>query len=158
MSITELEILAELKDEVRRRLPSGKTVFEQARDQELGDRAANAKWIKLHFSQLVEQIQSTAYKVYLEAERPAVAEAIRAVFVPLLSEQPSIDEFFGLFRDFFHAFDRLFLGLTQGRRPRAGKAFEHVIKLLFTTLEYPYTPQAIIRLCLKTSCFAEVSP
>ena len=44
----------------------------------------------------------------------------------------------------FWALDRFFLGLTQGRRPCAGKAFEHVIKVLFNTLEYPYTPQAII--------------
>lgn len=46
--------------------------------------------------------------------------------------------------DNFPAFDRFFLGLTQGRRVRAGKAFELVIRTLFVLLKYPFTAQAVI--------------
>jgi hypothetical protein len=44
----------------------------------------------------------------------------------------------------FFALDRFFLGLTQGRRPRAGAAFELIIRRLFVALKYPFTAQAII--------------
>jgi hypothetical protein len=44
----------------------------------------------------------------------------------------------------FYALDRFFLGLTQGRRPRAGAAFELVIRRLFVALNYPFTSQAVI--------------
>ncbi|MGB8769827.1 MAG: type II restriction endonuclease [Candidatus Korobacteraceae bacterium] len=44
----------------------------------------------------------------------------------------------------FYALDRFFLGLTQGRRPRAGAAFELVIRRLFVALNYPFSPQPII--------------
>lgn len=45
---------------------------------------------------------------------------------------------------YFYALDRFFLGLTQGRRPRAGGAFELLIKELFVRLQYPFSPQPII--------------
>lgn len=34
--------------------------------------------------------------------------------------------------------------MTQGRRPRAGAAFELIIRRLFVALKYPFTAQAII--------------
>lgn len=45
---------------------------------------------------------------------------------------------------YFYALDRFFLGLTQGRRPRAGKAFEMLIRELFVRLKYPFSAQPII--------------
>lgn len=62
----------------------------------------------------------------------------------MLPSKPTKADVFKLLRERFWTLDKVFLGLTQGRRPRAGKAFEHVIKVLFTALGYPYDPQPII--------------
>ena len=45
---------------------------------------------------------------------------------------------------YFYGLDRFFLGLTQGRRPRAGKAFEMLIREVFVRLKYPFSAQPII--------------
>ena len=46
--------------------------------------------------------------------------------------------------DYFRALDRFFLRLTQGRRPRAGGAFEYLLRELFVRLRYPFASQPII--------------
>lgn len=126
------------------KLPGGPEICCAATDECLADGSEDMEWIKSHFSELVESIQLCAYRKYLEAERPAAARAFREVLRPQLPENPTADDFFDLLEARFFALDKFFLGLTQGRRPRAGNAFEHVIKVLFTKLGYPYTPQPII--------------
>jgi hypothetical protein len=125
-------------------LPSGYDICVAAMREVIGPNANNAAWIKESFSRLVEEIQIKAYEMYLEAERPAVVAAFRQVFEPQLGPTPSREDFFNLLRDNFRALDRFFLGLTQGRRPRAGKAFEYVIKVLFDQIGYPYSAQPVI--------------
>lgn len=70
--------------------------------------------------------------------------AFRSVFGNELSQSPTRDEFFSLLTNNFHVLDKFFLGLTQGRRPRAGKAFEQIIHVLFEKLGYPFSSQPII--------------
>lgn len=110
----------------------------------LRDKDNDIDWIKLNFSSLVEDVQFRAYDIYLRKERPAAVRAFDTVLKPLIPENPTKDDLIRLLSNYFWALDKFFLGLTQGRRPRAGKAFEYIIKYLFDKLEYPYTPQAII--------------
>ena len=140
--MTEEEVLNALKEEFT--LPSGYAICVQAMRNILGDHESDKEWIKANFSDLIERVQLEAYHLYLKTERPAANTAFRKVFGGGLSSGASADELFDLLEANFWALDRFFLGLTQGRRPRAGSAFEHVIKVLFNTLGYPYTPQAII--------------
>ncbi|BAV34770.1 restriction endonuclease [Sulfuricaulis limicola] len=138
----EEEVLEALKESFD--IPGGSEITAGAMKQVLGKKVNDKEWIKKNFSDLIEEIQLIAYDHYLRAERPAGADAFRKVFTSLLPEKPVADDFFNLLEKNFWALDRFFLGLTQGRRPRAGKAFEHVINKLFTTLGYPYTSQPII--------------
>ena len=62
----------------------------------------------------------------------------------MLSSDADAHDLFLLLEKNFWALDRFFLGLTQGRRPRAGNAFEMVLQMLFDKLEYPYARQPII--------------
>jgi len=140
--MTEEKILKALKKELR--LPSGYDICVQAMKDILGEKQNNKTWIKRNFSYLVEKVQLKAYELYLGAERPAVTSAFKIVLGKELPAQATSEDFFELLKRNFWALDKFFLGLTQGRRPRAGKAFEHVIKVLFKTLGYPYTPQAVI--------------
>ena len=140
--MTEEEVLKALKKELK--LPSGDEICVQAMRNILGNHESDKDWIKKNVSELVEKVQLDAYGLYLKAERPAVNRAFKKVLGGELPSGASSAQFFDLLEANFWALDRFFLGLTQGRRPRAGKAFEHVIKVLFKTLGYPYTPQAII--------------
>jgi hypothetical protein len=140
---TDDEVLALLANGFRRRIPPGRAIAARAVAKSLGDRDRDVEWIKQNFSALVEQVQADAYEEYKQAERIAGADTIAEVFIGLLGGR-SAEDTVKLFGTHFFALDRFFLGLTQGRRPRAGKAFEFLIKELFIRLRYPFTSQPII--------------
>ncbi|MBW1796586.1 MAG: hypothetical protein JRJ38_19590 [Deltaproteobacteria bacterium] len=140
--MTKEEVLKALKKEFK--IPSGYDICVVAMRNILGDHKSDKKWIKENFSDLIEKVQIEAYNLYLKAERPAANRAFKKVLGKKLPSGASKDQFFNMLEANFWVLDQFFLGLTQGRRPRAGKAFEHVIKVLFNTLGYPYTPQAVI--------------
>jgi restriction endonuclease EcoRII-like protein len=140
---TDDEVLALLANGFRRRIPPGRAIAARAVGKALGDRDRDIEWIKQNFSALVEQVQADAYEEYKQGERIAGADTIAEVFIGLLGGR-SAEDTVTLFGTHFFALDRFFLGLTQGRRPRAGKAFEYLIKELFIRLGYPFTSQPII--------------
>jgi hypothetical protein len=142
MPLTDAEVLDQLRDFFRERIPRGIQIADAAVARAL--RGHDPEWIKLHFSELVEAVQIDAYKEYLAAEATTGRETLASVFLPLSGENPTAQNLMDTIGRHFFALDRFFLGLTQGRRPRAGKAFELLIRELFVRLQYPFTPQAII--------------
>jgi len=138
------KVLLELKKNLKKHLPSGIDIIYRTIESYGGKKLQNVSWIKKNFSKIIEEVQLHAYDLYKVEERNSVAITFREVFGKQLKESSSKEDFFGLLEKNFWALDRFFLGLTQGRRPRAGKAFEYIIKHLFDILEYPYTPQPII--------------
>jgi hypothetical protein len=142
--VNEQEILSLLTQHFRKNLPTGNQICTEAIKNQLAKNKDNAAWIKSHFSELIESTQIKAYEIYQAKERYAASLAMREVFDKLLPDKPSKEDFFKLLENNFWVLDRFFLSLTQGRRPRAGSAFEHIIKVLFGILGYPYTPQAVI--------------
>jgi hypothetical protein len=99
----------------------------------------DSKWIKRNFSKLVEQVQLDAYYEYLEAEHRVGGEILAEVFLPLVNDKAKAAEFVAVLGKYFESLDRFFLGLTNGRRPRAGKAFEFFIRQAFEKLGYPFS-------------------
>ena len=140
----EEKVWLELKKNLHKHLPSGSEIICRTIDSYGGKKLKDASWIKKNFSKIIEEVQLQAYDLYKLEERKSVAKAFREVFGKKLNESSKKEDFFNLLEENFWALDRFFLGLTQGRRPRAGKAFEHIIKHLFNVLNYPYTPQPII--------------
>lgn len=136
-----LELLRKKRDTL---LPNGRDISTAAINKELGSNRKNSTWIKSNFSKLIEDTQITAYKIYLNKERTIIPSIIREVFGTILPQQPSADDLFKALEDNFAALDQFFLSLSQSRRARAGKTFEHIIKVLFTILEYPYSPHPVI--------------
>jgi hypothetical protein len=141
--LTDEEVLKLLAEGFQKRIPPGRQIAARAVAKGLGDRDGDVEWIKANFSSLVEQVQADAYEDYKQAERIAGADTIAEVFIGLLGGH-SAEDTVRLFGTHFFALDRFFLGLTQGRRPRAGKAFEYLIKELFIRLRYPFSSQPII--------------
>jgi hypothetical protein len=136
------KVLQELRDSLA--IPPGPEICRRAMSSVLGDKADDAAWIKGHFSYLVSQVQKEAYEIYLTEEKPAAMAALREVLLSRLSPSPSANDLLTVMEDNFSALDKFFLGLAQGRKPRAGKAFEHVIRHLFAALGYPYASQPVI--------------
>lgn len=104
----------------------------------------DVEWIKTHFSELVESIQIGAYEAYLSAESEIGHETLRTAFSELVPPTAERNETIETISRCFPALDRFFLGLTQSRRPRAGKAFEVLMRELFVRLNYPHSSQPII--------------
>ena len=127
-----------------RSIPSGNEIAARAVHNALADRVGDDAWIRQNFSNLVEHVQIDAYEEYRAAEQVAGSMALAEVFLPLIGEHADARQMVDVLGQYFYSLDRFFLGLTQGRRPRAGKAFELLIRELFVRLQYPFSSQPII--------------
>jgi hypothetical protein len=136
------DVHALLKQGFARRIPSGGDIAQRAVAAFLSEHADNPEWIKANFSDLVERVQQEAYQQYLRAESAVGSKLLIDTFGALAGPNATGHQVLDLIGANFHALDRFFLGLTQSRRPRAGSAFEYVIRTLFTTLRYPFTARA----------------
>jgi len=134
----------QLRKAFQREIPSGNQIAATAVNKALRGRDVDNDWIRQNFSNLVEHVQIDAYSEYLAAEQIAGSRALARVFLPLIGEHATAAQTVEMLGRYFYALDRFFLGLTQGRRPRAGKAFELLIRELFIRLRYPFTSQPII--------------
>jgi hypothetical protein len=138
------DVHASLKSAFNRTIPSGQSIARRAVDSVLAGHEHDAPWIKENFSQLVEDIQLRAFEEYVQAEQTSGSAALREVFLRLAGGTASAAAVPELLGDYFPSLDKFFLGLTQGRRVRAGRTFEHLIRDLFERLGYPFTRQPII--------------
>jgi hypothetical protein len=141
---TPEEVHERLRHAFKKGIPSGRTIARRAVTRALEKHEAHPEWIKDHFSKLVEEVQLDAYKEYQEAEATLGGEVLKDVFLPLVGKDWPAERVLKFVGTYFYSLDRFFLGLTQGRRPRAGGAFELLIKDFFVRLKYPFTPQAVI--------------
>ena len=123
-----------------KQIPSAVEVTRQAIQEALGSPPYDVVFIKDNFSDLVHDLQTRAYGLYLEAERRACGP-ILAEYVATNAASRSDQSLLGSFSESFFVLDRFCLSLTQSRRTRAGTAFETVVTTLFEALGYPYTAQ-----------------
>ncbi len=142
--LSDKQVQERLRQAFKQRIPSGHDIAARAVAKALAGHENDVGWIKANFSKLVEKVQKDAYKEYLEAERDAGSEAIAEVFTPVIGANSKARDAIRLIGGHFHALDGFYLGLTQGRRPRAGKTFEYLIRKLFGRLGYPFTSQPLI--------------
>ena len=141
LSKEDEHLAAMLKKARARLLPSGRAVTKQAIEELCFPNGVPVPNIKERFSELVNDVQIRAYEIYLNSESPAVTQAMAEVFRPMLPADATADDMLALLGKHSRALDKLFLGLSQGRKSRAGSAFEYVVSELFSHLNYPYTPQ-----------------
>lgn len=142
--LSDEQVFGRLKKAFRESVPSGSVIAKQTVKSALAEHEGDIDWIKGNFSRLVEQVQLAAYRKYQESERTGGRRSIEKVFLPLVGENATARDAIDVIGRHFHALDRFFLGLTQGRRPRAGKAFELLIRELFVRLSYPFAAQPLI--------------
>lgn len=140
----EPSVAEQLKRHFQANVPRGREIARAALADFLGANSKNTEWIKSNFSEIVEEVQTRAYYKYLDHEAAAGAAAFREVFLPMAGKNATAMDVLEVFANHFYDLDRFFLGLTQGRRPRAGNAFEYLIKETFETLGYPFSSQAVI--------------
>lgn len=140
---TRSEIHEALATTFQRHLPSGAVLTKAVIEERLGE-DADTEWIKSHFSELVDGIQSAVYQRYLDSEFIAGMAAIFETFRARIPENASSEAALRSVSESFRDLDRFFLSISQGRKPRAGSVFEAVIRTLFSQLSYPFTAQAVI--------------
>jgi len=142
--MSEDKVLDAMKRKRDQLIPSGPEIMIEATRRVIADNRKNPEYIKSHFSKLVGEIESLAYKIYKEAEKKSTVKIFREVFSKKLPEKPKADDFFQLLDSHYSSINAFFLSLSQSRKARAGKAFEHIIHTLFDNLDYPYSSQKVI--------------
>ncbi len=142
--MSQQKTLSDLKKIKNKILPSGPEIMKLAIEKVLISSRRKPEFIKSNFSQLVAEIEKVAYQIYRKEEQDSVAQAFRNVFSNKLSSNPTKNDFFDLLNSNYSAINDFFLSLSQSRKARAGKAFEHIIRTLFNQLDYPYTSQPVI--------------
>ena len=100
--------------------------------------------IKKKFSLYVDKIGAMAFDIYLKTEQEAGHKAIKEYLASEVPPGATKDEAIEITAKHFKEFDRFFLSLSQSRKPRAGGAFEDIIKMLFKRLKYPFQEQQVI--------------
>ena len=141
---TNKQIHEKLKRAFQEQMPGGQKIAARAVTKCLRGHENDPVWLKKNFSRLVERAQLSAYADYREAEARIGASALSSVFLPLVGRRSSPRAALNRLGKNYRALDRFFLGLRQGRRPRAGNTFKLLTRELFVRLEYPFTAQAVI--------------
>jgi hypothetical protein len=103
-----------------------------------------AAWAKKHFSESIDRIGKEAYGIFLAEQQKAGQRAIELYFDKRVPAKASRQGILKVVANNFHELDRFFLSLAQSRKPRAGGAFEGMIKNLFKKLNYPFAEQQVI--------------
>lgn len=122
--------------------PSG--IADKAVKRVLGDTGGDPAYITENFSELVEQLQITAYDIYLEEQEKTGQRVIQEYLQTNIPESADRDEIITEAAAAFDELDKFFLSLTQSRRQRAGVAFEDIIETLFKRLNYPFDEQPVL--------------
>jgi hypothetical protein len=101
------------------------------------------KWIAGHLSELVEELQESAYDLYLQHADQAGVKALQTVFTNLLPKGATAEDAVKLVATHYKDIDAFNLSVSQGRRSRAGKAFAVLMEALLERLGIPYTAEVI---------------
>jgi hypothetical protein len=125
----------------RKKILSPRRVIEKAIQNKLVPPNDGPDYIKNNFSELIEQIQKDAYEIYLREEESVGKEVITQYIKNRLSPSSTVDDVIEIIGSLFSDLDKFFLSLTNSRRPRAGGAFEIILKTLFKKLGYPFDEQ-----------------
>ncbi len=115
-----------LFDDFKRAVPVNTVLCSKAADVVLKGKSESE--IKTNFSALFDQMQDEIYQQYLKAEN----DAGQAVIDKLLAATGTVR-----FRDM----NTFLMSIFQSRKSRAGKAFEYIIRELFSRLSYPFAEQ-----------------
>lgn len=131
-----------LSEEFKKHVASAEQVINIAVERKLA--RIKKEQVKTTFSQLVEETLSEAYSIYLESEDKSWQKAIAAYINQKTHSSDGRVELILLLQKNFKDFDNFFLSVFQSRKPRAGGAFETIIRILFRRLDYPFEEQQII--------------
>ncbi|MEZ5942493.1 MAG: type II restriction endonuclease [Planctomycetaceae bacterium] len=112
-------------------------------EAQLGD---STERLKATFDDVILQAEQIAYNKYLNAEAVYGGQILTAFLNELFGEDLSADlaTMEREFRQHFHLLDKFFLSLAQGRKSRAGSAFEFFHHALFRKLGYPFEEQTLL--------------
>jgi len=106
--------------------------------------ANTVSYTKKNFSKIIDKIGEEAYKIFLAEQEKAGKRAVKRYFDSLIPQSSPRASSIEIVASSFKEFDRFFLSLAQSRKPRAGSAFEGLIKSLFKKLNYPFAEQQVI--------------
>ncbi|MEX0622253.1 MAG: type II restriction endonuclease [Candidatus Woykebacteria bacterium] len=143
MNVSDLKKFAEQKGI---ELESQDQIAEEASNNITNKYKFTTEQIKENFDMLLYETEREAYQVYLRYEKLYGEKVFEAFVAELVSkgEIKDIRDVGKVLSGHFHTLDRFFLSLSQSRKSRAGKSFEHIHNALFKELNYKFDEQQVI--------------
>jgi hypothetical protein len=129
-------VAQQLVTQFRAAIPANDVIIHQALQQVLAPYGGDVERIKTQISKIISDSEERAYQLYKEAQKPALAHALRSVFsaMPAADRAATIEQF----ANSAEALDAFFLSVSQGRKARAGGAVETFFDVLFRGMGYPF--------------------
>jgi len=124
-----VEWVMTLFNEFKKNVPSNDVLCSKAADVILAGEGCVE--IKNNFSHYFEELQKEIYNQYLFAQE----KSGQLIIDQQILEKGTIH---------FNDMDKLLMSIFQSRKSRAGKAFEYIIRELFSRLSYPFSEQVNI--------------
>ena len=119
----------DLFKEFKKEVPDNHILCSRAADIVLS--GYSAKDIKKNFSSLFAKMQDEIYQQYLLSQNLAGQKIIDNIII----KNGKVD---------FEEMNSFFMSIFQSRKSRAGKAFEYIIREMFSRLSYPFAEQVNI--------------
>lgn len=102
--------------------------------------------VKANFDHLVLETEKEAHRVYRNYEREYAGEVLAALISHLVErgEIGGVGDVGSILGAHSDLLDKFYMSLAQGRKARAGRAFEQFHNNFFRRLDYPFTEQPVI--------------
>ncbi len=102
--------------------------------------------MKINFDRLIEESEQEAHRIYRIHEREYSKQVVSLYVTYLVKENgiSDLNEVSNILGANASTLDKFFLSMAQGRKARAGSAFESFHKDLFRRLGYPFSEQQVI--------------
>ncbi|MBC8526762.1 MAG: hypothetical protein ISS28_03430 [Candidatus Cloacimonetes bacterium] len=122
-------------------MPSGKQLAEFAQEKLI------IKNVEKNFNSYLRELLNNEFDLYKEYEKKCTIKIFEEAFQRKLFKFPkdnSQKSFLGFFDQYYDDFWKVFLGISQSRKTRAGGSFENHLRFLFSKINYPYDMQTTL--------------
>lgn len=137
-------VTEQLVAQFRSRIPRNDDVVRQALREILAPFLGDVEAIRDNVSRVIVDAEHLAHQKYTDAQGPAQASAIRAVFRDMLPPPATGAEAIECIAQHVAALDAFFLSVAQGRKARAGTAVETFFDTLFRAMGFPFEREHVV--------------
>lgn len=133
-----------LAAQFRLAIPKNEDIVREALREVLLPFEGDVEQVKANVSAIIVDSEARAHQKYKDAQRDALARALKVVLGQLLPSEASGQDAVNLIASNAEGLDQFFLSVSQGRKSRAGAAVETFFDTLFRGMGYPFEREHVV--------------